>query len=98
MDNMNMPASPVMNGDNEPADMTHGYYQNKKLAVGMTKYETVAMNILAAMCSSPARTQGYRQNAVDACKQADAYFAELEARNATLHADNDANSGGLATD
>ena len=31
MDNMNMPANPVPNGDNEPADFSHGYYQNKML-------------------------------------------------------------------
>lgn len=73
MDNMNLPANPVPNGDHEPADMAHGYYQNK--------YETVAMNILAAMCSNPTRTQNCRQNAIDAFKQADAFFAELETRN-----------------
>lgn len=81
MVNMNLPANPVPNGDHEPADFAHGYYQNKTLAVGMTKYETVAMNIMAAMCSNPARTQNCRQNAIDAFKQADAFFAELETRN-----------------
>lgn len=81
MDNMNLPANPVQNGDHEPADMAHGYYQNKTLAVGMTKYETVAMHILAAMCSNPARTQDSQQNARDAFKQADTFFAELETRN-----------------
>ena len=47
----------------------------------MTKYETVAMHILAAMCSNTARTPDTQRNAKDAFMQADAFFAELERRN-----------------
>lgn len=37
--NADMPAMPVLNGDNEPANIGCGYYRDKNLATGLTKLE-----------------------------------------------------------
>lgn len=44
MKNADMPAAPVLNGDNEPADFGHQFYRNGKLAIGLTKREVMAMH------------------------------------------------------
>ena len=49
MKNADMPAMPVMGGDNEPANLSHSYYQNLQLATGLTKREMIAMNIASGL-------------------------------------------------
>ncbi|MEL1213723.1 hypothetical protein [Aeromonas caviae] len=44
MKNADMPAMPVLNGDNEPAEFDHSFYRNGNLAVGLTKREVMAMH------------------------------------------------------
>lgn len=51
MKNADMPAMPVLNGDNEPADMDLAYYMNSNLATGLTKREMMAMHMMGALVS-----------------------------------------------
>lgn len=77
MKNADMPAAPVLNGDNEPADFGHSFYRNGNLASGLTKREMIAMHIMCGVASDPARfTPEY--GAEQAVRYADALLAELE--------------------
>ena len=49
--NADMPAMPVLNGDNEPANMGFEYYSNSQLATGLTKREMMAMHIAAGFAA-----------------------------------------------
>ncbi|WP_404840418.1 hypothetical protein [Aeromonas media] len=74
MKNADMPAAPVLNGDNEPADFDHSFYRNGNLATGLTKREMIAMHIMCGI--APARfTPEY--GAEQAVSYADALLAEL---------------------
>ena len=76
MKNADMPAMPVTDGDNEPANISHSYYQNLQLATGLTKREMMAMHIAAGLISDPqVKTH---QVAEDAVRVADLLLAELE--------------------
>ena len=59
-----MPAAPVLNGDNEPADFDHSFYRNGNLATGLTKRETMFMHVmghvLAAHLNPMWEQMGYR--------------------------------------
>lgn len=44
MKNADMPAMPVVNGDNEPAEFDRPFYRNSNLATGLTKREMMAMH------------------------------------------------------
>lgn len=39
MKNADLPAMPVVNGDNEPAEFDRPFYRNSNLATGLTKLE-----------------------------------------------------------
>ena len=53
MKNADMPAMPVVNGDNEPAEFDHQFYRNSNLATGLTKREMMAMHILSGLLAAP---------------------------------------------
>ncbi|MGL5293326.1 MAG: hypothetical protein ACRC9V_06115 [Aeromonas sp.] len=77
MKNADMPAMPVLNGDNEPANMGSEYYSDKNLATGFTKREVMAMHMMASLVA----TSGYQMRehiAQDAVAATDALLAELE--------------------
>ncbi|MFQ2067914.1 hypothetical protein ACK35S_02500 [Aeromonas veronii] len=44
MKNADLPAMPVVNGDNEPAEFDRPFYRNRNLATGLTKREMMAMH------------------------------------------------------
>ena len=46
MKNADMPAMPVANGDNEPAEFEHSFYRNGNLATGLTKREAMFMHVI----------------------------------------------------
>ena len=77
MKNEDMPAMPVMDGDNEPANLSHSYYQNLQLATGLTKREMMAMHIMASIATTVGY-QNYGQMAQDAIAATDAILAELD--------------------
>ncbi|MFQ2180202.1 hypothetical protein ACK33W_02730 [Aeromonas veronii] len=77
MKNADMPAMPVVNGDNEPAEFDRPFYRNSNLATGLTKREMMAMHMMASLVA----TSGYqlREHMVqDAIAATDALLAELE--------------------
>ncbi|WP_323950122.1 hypothetical protein [Aeromonas caviae] len=79
MKNADMPAMPVLNGDNEPANIGSGYYRDKNLATGLTKRETIAMHLMQGLASNPSSGYtDYKYMASDATKMADSLLAELE--------------------
>jgi len=87
MKNADMPAMPVLNGDNEPADMDCGYYMNSNLAIGLTKREEFAKAAMQGLlaggyCVSDGDAR-YRLKDVptEAVNLADAILAELERQN-----------------
>ena len=81
MKNADMPAMPVTNGDNEPAGFDHQFYRNGNLATGLTKLETVALHLMAALIGKADSRYEPKHAAEDAFRLADAFFAEQEARN-----------------
>lgn len=77
MKNADLPAMPVLNGDNETAEFDRQFYRNGNLATGLTKREMIAMHIMCGVVSDPARfTPEY--GAEQAVLYADALLAELE--------------------
>ena len=81
MKNADMPAMPVMDGDNEPANLSHSYYQNLQLATGLTKREMMAMNAMVGLLSGDAGSEcSYSPTVLanDSVRYADALLAELE--------------------
>lgn len=77
MKNADMPAMPVTDGDNEPANISHSYYQNLQLATGLTKREMMAMHVMASIATTVGY-QNYGQMAQDAIAATDALLAELD--------------------
>lgn len=77
MKNADLPAMPVVNGDNEPAEFDRPFYRNSNLATGLTKREMMAMHMMASLVA----TSGYQMRehiAQDAVAATDALLAELE--------------------
>lgn len=78
MKNADMPAMPVMDGDNEPANLSHSYYQNLQLATGLTKREMMAMHIMAGIASGNSIMVTCSMGIGYAVSLADQLLAELD--------------------
>lgn len=78
MKNADMPAMPVRDGDNEPANIASSYYQNLQLATGLTKREMMAMAAMQGLCAHSGDYHKPNHIAMDAVMFADALISELE--------------------
>ncbi|EQB8041241.1 hypothetical protein ACK30D_02045 [Aeromonas caviae] len=79
MKNADLPAMPVVNGDNEPAEFDRPFYRNSNLATGLTKREAIAMHLMQGLASNPScGYTDYKYMASDAIRMTDSLLAELE--------------------
>lgn len=64
MENGNMPAMPVHDGDGEPAPFDCKFYRNKNLATGLTKREEFAKAAMAGLLAAPDIRSGVNPDAL----------------------------------